>query len=334
MKSMSVKLLAIIIACTLWVIFIPGFIAYYNNVYYGSSFRDKFSDLDIKSHLEANQPTIKYYENGEIKNYKNTQRIKITFAGFAEQGLNYVWLESYIILCIYAFLLYYSFRKKSVNRNVFVMTAMIIVLFHSNTWIRNWSPTGKAGRTIYTFVNYDVDTTSFWLQEFRGYIFCFLIAVFWYQFELRRRAASTLIRHTARTLSVQKFERFTKHSKIFFINWQRDMIASIILFLPWTWFYWRNIYFHEDTRFIFPAIVFHSFWVISIVLLSRPFIEMNFCYGVLRQKLHLSFICGEKNDAMINFLENTEVLPKGQFLVTALTTLLSLVSPFLQWLIK
>lgn len=229
--SIGFKLVFIIFACTFWIIFIPGFVAYKHNVFYGSMFKDRIPESVIVSRINSEDIT-KIYKDKRLVEDTITINKTVTFAGFAENGLNFVWLESYIILCVYAFLVYYRFSKIILNRSIFFLTLLTIILFHSSTWIRNSGEFGKYGRTIYTYVNYDIDQASFWLQELRGYIFAFLLSIFWYQFELRKREASKMVFRFARRLNPNTFIELTRFTKVYFNNWQRDIIISILLFLP------------------------------------------------------------------------------------------------------
>lgn len=329
-QGMSIRLIFIILLCTVWVIFIPGYVAYKHDVFYGWMFKDKIPDALIVSRIKP-EDALKNYQDGVLLADSNKVNTTITFAGFAESGLNYVWLESYIILCTYIFLMHYSFSKKLIGKQVLLLALFLIVLFHSSSWIRNSSEFGKQGRTIYTFVNYDIDKASFWLQELRGYIFFFLMAVFWYQFELKRRASYTMISRFTKKPTPAGLVELTKNTKIYFSNWQRDIFISTLLFLPWTWFYWRYIYFHGDNRYVFAAIMFHSFWLISIILISLPFLIVSFNFWKLRMRLVLRLTRDKDNIELTAFLQHLEPIPRGQFLTTSITTIFSLISPFLHF---
>jgi hypothetical protein len=333
-NNFSISLVAIIIFCTLWILFIPGFVAYKNNVFYGWMFKDKIADSIITSRIDNSEKAVKIYQNGILKHSTNNEVKSVSFAGFAENGLNYVWLESYIILCFYAFIIYYPFSRKFLNRTVLFLTFIVLLLFLSPNWFRNGSEIGKYGRTIYSYVNYDIDKLSFWLQEFRAYIFSFLVAVYWYQFELRRKDSLKIIRLSIRNLNPVGFVALAKNTKGYFNNWQRDILVSIVLFLPWTWFFWRNTNYYGDTRFVLQAVIFHSFWLVSIILISRPFITLTFGYWKYRTMLLLNLIEAKREDRLISFVENLEPLPKGQLLLTSVTTLVSLASPLLQFILK
>lgn len=333
-NTVSIKLGVIIIICSVWILFLPGYVAFKNNVFYGSMFKDKIADSVITSRIINSEKSIKIYRDSVLLSSDKSETKFVSYAGFAESGLNYVWLESYFILCYYAFVIYYPFSRKYFNRTIILLTSIIIILFLSPNWFRNATDVGKYGRTIYSYVNYDIDKLSFWLQEMRAYIFSFLVAVYWYKFELKLKDSLKIIKKALRSLSANNFVNLTKSTKDYFNNWQRDILISTILFLPWTWFFWKDTYYYGDNRYLLQAVIFHSFWLVSIVLISRPFLTLNFGYWRYRTMLLYHLINNKEDQRLITFVENVEPLPKGQFFLTSAATLVSLVSPFIQLFFK
>jgi hypothetical protein len=237
------------------------------------------------------------------------------------------------LLGIFIFVIYPNSLSQIFSWRSVLIWISIIVIFNSPTWIRN-ADFGKVGRKLYIYANYDVDRLSFWMQEFRGYAFALFLAVFW---QYGEKLKSKTIFYSAKSytnINLDTFERLALYTKKCFYNWQRDIIIIIAIFLPWSWFYWRNIIYFNDSRYILSAIVIHTFWVVTLIIYSRPFFAIRYSYWNAKIKMLFMLDKEKSNEQSIELIKYLDPYPKEQFAFSSVTALLSLLSPILQMFFK
>jgi hypothetical protein len=330
-KNIALRLICIILISIVWIFFIPGLVAFKNNVFYSWMFKDKISDSLIISRVKNSGSTTSFYP----KDTKEApiKKVKITFSGFADHALNFIWLNSYIILGVFLFIIYPIYLRQCFKWKTLFLGIGVLLLFHMPNWFRN-SELGNMGRTIYSYVNYDIDKQSFWLQELRGYLFSILLASFWAIGEIQLRRITAKVNSIDKDVSFDSLALLAFRVKRSFYQWQRDILLVLILFLPWTWFYWENITQHGDTRYMFAALVFHSFWIITIAIISSPFLMSRYIFWKLKTKLILSFANQSSTENNITLIKEIEPYPKEQLFLSSIATVITLVSPLLQGFFK
>src|SRR6185312_4797303 len=171
---------------------------------------------------------------------------------------------------------------------------------------------GKHGRTIYSYVNYDIDPFSYWLQELRALTFSFLLGATLTIGEEIKKENILFIKSFNGEPTLETFVDFSLKLRDNFSKWQRNIFIIIVIFLPWTWFYWENITIYNDARYLFAAILFHSFWVISICLFSSPIISFRSHWWKMKTQIILKYLKNDQPDQIAQF-EYLEPYPKYHF---------------------
>src|SRR4051794_29167332 len=106
-NSLAFNLIIIILISIVWALVIPGYVAYKNEVFYGWQLKKIPSEDLLKGRLLKAHDNItfyKIYSDSVVQISKEKPVTKVTFAGFADVGLNYVWVSSYVLLSIFIFI--------------------------------------------------------------------------------------------------------------------------------------------------------------------------------------------------------------------------------------
>ncbi|WP_448698157.1 hypothetical protein ACFGVR_15155 [Mucilaginibacter sp. AW1-3] len=330
--SPTFKALLIILLSICWALLIPGYVAYRAHDFTGRDFKNRISDSTILPRIRDVGGAEKYYKNGRPLVQPDNTVVKISFSGFIDTQLNYIWVSTFALLGIFIFVLYPGWLKKSNKKHLLAVIVMIFLLFDGPVWFRN-SAIGQHGRTIYSYVNPDIDCWSYLLQELRVFTFALLFGILLVIGESLQTESALLIAQFNQEPTLELCVNFSLDFRERFSQWQRNILLIIVLFLPWTWFYWKNITFYSDARYFFAALVFHSFWVISICLFTLPIVRMRKQWRRLKTQMSLEYLQREKGDQIIH-LDYLEPYPKFQFLASFVTTLVSLLLPFVQVFLK
>ena len=156
-------------------------------------------------------------------------------------------------------------------KNRLLLTATIVVLYRWPTWWRN-TPFGQGGRVYYGNTNIDVNPVGFVVQESLGFVVALLVAVVWLKWSAYYRQIKTQISSMSNENPIGealKPENSEELSHMFF-HWQ---VASVLLTLA---FLWYTVFFRQmvisvgDSRYLPHAIIVHSMWVITWVIISLP----------------------------------------------------------------
>jgi|GEM_PF-3797956 len=328
----TIKILIIVFFSIFWVLLIPGYVAYKDHVFTGRDFKNRINDSVIQSRLTDIGGAEKFYKNGKAFVYQNDKIQKVSFSGFIDNQLNYIWLTTYTFFAIFIFIFYRGWFKPGQIVPLSLIVLIILLLFDGPNWFRN-TDLGKHGRTIYSYVNYDIDPFSYWLQELRALTFSFLLGATLTIGEEIKKENILFIKSFNGEPTLETFVDFSLKLRDNFSKWQRNIFIIIVIFLPWTWFYWENITIYNDARYLFAAILFHSFWVISICLFSSPIISFRSHWWKMKTQIILKYLKNDQPDQIAQF-EYLEPYPKFQFLVSAFTALVSLFLPFVQIFFK
>ena len=164
--------------------------------------------------------------------------------------LNEIWVMSYLTLgCLIAVWVYPTIRLRPLH--IASWTAVLYVLSFLQLWTRNNVLTSPdLGRTTFYRVNWDVSQTSYILQDIRQGIMFLFICSFWELASQRRQILRrglenrvgwprNPISRLALVLSI--FRRAQAH-------WQLSTVLMLLLFVPWSFFYWNQIAVNKDMR--------------------------------------------------------------------------------------
>jgi len=333
LKNSPFKFLIIIIISGIWTLIIPGYVAYRDNVFYGNTIKLKISDSIVNSKLLDNEGAkIEYPRDlNNIHAYK--KKTIVIFSGFGDHRLNFIWFSSYIVMLLYIFII----NRNKINIKLLIpgliLGVLSYLLFQGPNWFRN-TELGRVGRTIYTFVNIDVDAPSFFLQEARAFIFTILLGIIWSINEHNRIEQKRAIVKIYKDLSEKNLLKLSIRLRKTFYEWQRDTILIIILFVPWTWFYWKNISVYGDQRYLFAAIIFHTFWIVSIIIITMPFLLLSYGWWKLKLNCLLNYSSDNSLTKTQSLIYGLDPIPRGQLFFSGITTFISLISPFIQILFK
>jgi len=143
---------------------------------------------------------------------------------------------------------------------------LIYVIYQIPLWIRNFVTTNE-GRVIFAFPNADIYFGSFVTQEIVIFLFSCLLAACWYLWadvgHQARKAAAELEQKD----SIFEIEIAEMVSDTFYLwVWHSLILALGFFFL--TWFYWDAVHRYNDDRYLASAIIAHTLWGVSWILLS------------------------------------------------------------------
>jgi hypothetical protein len=362
----SIFILTIIV---LWNIFVPGLVAYLDGVFYSDDIEAKFPKHSIKAAESYNlykQTRVSYNQlisNTDIKindilqkqdgftdletllklreTYRNDlTRLKspIIVSPFYNNRSAYYFLVCYIFLSISIFLLKPESSTKLNRKKILQSTLFVYIGWTFTTWLRNFVFYDD-GRTIFSYVNYDISPSSFILQEFRTLVMAFLVAVLWQQwikyYDKVCQETASWENDSASLLSMIKRADVVSNM---FNKWQVNSVIIVAAFLPWTFFYWINVMYYGDSRYVVAALFMHVYWAISWILITLPLIHVYQKWTKLKSKtLATAAIKTDKKpevDREINFLKELNPLTDFQISFAAVVSISSFLLPFVNTVIK
>jgi hypothetical protein len=176
-----------------------------------------------------------------------------------------------------------SFRPT--GKRILYLSIAIIMLYRWPTWWRN-TPLGNEGRVFYGNANLDTDPIGFFVQETLGAAVGTLVAIIWLQWSgyyneiISQLSAKSEKDPIEEALSTDPCERISK----MFLHWQ---IASILLALAFLWytiFFWQTVILGGDLRYLAHAIIVHSMWIITWLIISLPMAVSWYRWQVVRNR--------------------------------------------------
>ena len=153
----------------------------------------------------------------------------------------------------------------------------------SPSWTRNFLA-GEHARTIYTFVNWDVDHVSYLYQEVEHVALFLLIATAWWQWsrflDERRQELLPFKKGAARKRVLDP--ELTARLSDTFAHWQvaSSVLAATVFAI--LLFFWDNIGPRGDTRYLLSAFTLHAVSLITFGVVSLPLIVTWQCWSAAR----------------------------------------------------
>ncbi len=146
----------------------------------------------------------------------------------------------------------------------------VVLISHSPMWLRNFVIVDE-GRRIYASANWDVSKVGYVCQETIYFGMNLLLCLLWtrsmLEYQLIQKALesdpSEPLAHTIDPIVLRRIGSL-------FLIW---IIRSVVLaagFLIFTIFYWNNIFISKDYRYVPHALIVHTCWVLSWLLLTLP----------------------------------------------------------------
>lgn len=205
--------MAIMIAIlgVIWNVIVPGVGAYIDRVFYyedveskfphhstkaAASYqaykqsRDNYTQLISHADTQINHILKKGGENAELVNLlalretyqREAVKLKspILISPFYGNRSTYYFLVCCTFLSISIFLLNPEISRSLNKRKLVLFTLFIYIGLVFTNWLRNFAFYDE-GRTIFSYVNYDISPLSFVLQELRAIVMALLISVLWQQ---------------------------------------------------------------------------------------------------------------------------------------------------------
>jgi hypothetical protein len=201
-------------------------------------------------------------------------RPPLVLVGMVGNWLNEIWAISYLTLgCLIAVWGYPRIRLSLLH--ILGWTLALYVLSFMQLWTRNHLLTSpELGRTTFYWVNWDVSKTSYVLQDIRQCVMFVFICTFWelgaQRLRILRQALANKIRWPEDPIS-----RVTSALSVFrraLALWQVSTVLMLVLFVPWSFFYWNQIVVNRDMRYL-PAVLFIDIlWMLTWFVSSRPFL--------------------------------------------------------------
>ena len=119
------------------------------------------------------------------------------------------------------------------------LAALLYILFDSTNWLRNFVFYNE-GRTVFSFVNFDLSPLCFFIQELQALVLCLMIAYYWiYLFNVYRFSFEKTRTWQTGELSLEGFQLTLKvvGGASDFINdllfrWQTSSLLIVCAFLP------------------------------------------------------------------------------------------------------
>jgi hypothetical protein len=375
LPTFLLKFALIIVFSLIGGLILPGIISYYEGVFYASQIKNRLNGealtrlqeyetykkkleerigqidfLLIDSSAEENKSanvssliTLKNQYQNELKSLKPP----ILVNGFYFNRLMLVWPIFYICLGVLNFLMApkesdsKSFWAKA--KGVLIILLILVPLYRWPTWMRN-AFFNAEGRVVYGGANFDISPIGFIIQELQALAVAFLIALLWYRwlsfYSSRREQLMKELTNSNRNILNEVFDpfKFQRISTDFF-HWQISSIFLAVAFIGYTAYFWHNVIVADDKRYLVHAIIMHSMWIVSWVIISMPLFITWYAWYSLRAGA-VSALASEpilKNtDREIALKALQELQPVGVLYLTIsfIGTAVTFISPIIQALFK
>jgi hypothetical protein len=149
----------------------------------------------------------------------------------------------------------------------------IFIFYRWPTWWRN-TPLGEEGRKFFGNANFDIDRIGFFVQETLGAGVALLLAVLWLQWSAYYTQVRVQLSARAGREPVEEALKpeLAEDLSMMFLHWQ---IASALIALSFFWytiFFWQTVMVGNDMRYLPHAIIVHSLWFMSWIIVSLPLV--------------------------------------------------------------
>ena len=258
-------------------------------------------------------------------------------SSFYDNTSTYYWIVSYLCLGLLIITLDSEFFRGCTFSRTAVIAVGCYTAWMSSNWFRNFAQV-SSGRSVYSYVNFDVGRYSFFSQELRAIVFSAMVALVWQKaVALHQRTSSDL----AKPLSSNTFE--PQHSLVsdyigkLYTQWQMTSALLAFSFFPWTYMYWYIIAgtFQEvgDKRYYASAVSFHAIWGATWLIATLPTLYAaqqwnSFCNRILA----IAYKSGDKQniESALNLIEAISPLHRRRAFLASIIAAISFVLPLLQ----
>jgi hypothetical protein len=228
--------------------------------------------------------------------------------------------------------LYLISRQKFKNhefKQILVTGFTIYLLVGWPNYFRNFAFTeylpfdNSHGRTVYSYVHWDIDKFGFLLQEVRILSMFLLTAALWQVWINDFKAVRNYCKvWTEKPVVLEMLGERAGALNEEFSRWQIHSLLLVGGFLCWTYFFWNSVSDLGDTRYVFTAIFIHVVWALSWILLSLPLLEMGKMWSRYRSNALNSLVGRESSSAFSEssfrlFLEATPISSFSIFTASA-----------------
>jgi len=278
---------------------LPGFIASKSGVFYESTMigllpKDAIQKLNAYNAEQAKSMLlIKHIDDSMLKNQNATGSDLATIEYLTKRNENLsppikimpfylnpimlVWGAMYASLCWLIFI--FSPLKNKMRlflgslSSIIIISALIYLSYNWTVWMRNFVLTNE-NRIVYSFANYDISSSSFYMQELNTYIFAILLAIVWTKwiayskYCINEALNSTTEKFQTSAIDNLKLEKLSKT----YIHWQFSSIVLALGFIQFTSSFWDLIIRKNDHRYLIAGLTIHSLWGLSWLIISLPLI--------------------------------------------------------------
>jgi hypothetical protein len=212
------------------------------------------------------------------------------------------------------------------------VTMLVYLTFAWTNWYRT-TPLGQYGRTVFSYVHFDVGVTTFFLQELRILGMCILVCIIWRYWCSSPNGVG--VNSSSSSSNIEKLTDLSLDVSHQFRVWQRNSILLAVAFLPWTWFYWRSMGALADTRYIYSAVVLHLLWLGTWIIITTHLWNLAIVWK--REKLFslaklLESDSKDSNNESV-YIQGLDPLQKFQVGFAIITSLISFFSPFIELIV-
>jgi hypothetical protein len=218
-----------------------------------------------------------------------------------------------------------------------LLTLSIDVIYRSPTWFRN-TPLGLVeGRISYGSNNIDIDPLGFFVQESLGLMVAFLVAIVWLKWSAYYRQINARLSATVDKDPITEALRpdISEDLAHMFLHWQ---IVSILLTLGFVWytvFFWQMVIGNGDFRYLPHAIIVHSMWVVTWIIISLPLLVTSYQWHKIhgRAMVALAKMDLPKDydpDRLAAALEKLQPISSWNIAASSIAVVVSLLVPFLK----
>ena len=257
----------------------------------------------------------------------------IIVAGMVGDWLSEIWAMSYLTLgCLIAV---WAYPKLTIRLSrVILWTLFLYLLSVLQLLMRNGLlNTLDRGRTVYSYVNWDVSKSSYVLQDLRQAVMFFLICVFW-DLGAQRLAILKQSLATLKTQEKSTNERALRAITIFrrtLALWQESSLFLLVVFVPWTFFYWDQIANYKDSRYLPAALTIDLIWIVTWFVSCRPLLVASEWWN--DEKLRLIANWTGDHETLNALLVEASSSSELQVLAASATAVGSLLIPLIKALI-
>jgi hypothetical protein len=336
LRSLALYALAIVS----WVFILPGYIAIRERVLTPEQVKEHlqgkpladWNDYQVK--LQAYEKAISQIQ-GTCRNFDDPKQLppkpKAPFriSGMTDDWLMEIWSLSY--LCLGLLIFQWSSKVESFAwKRIFVSTVVVYALFDWGTYVRNFVLTrSEDGRKLFSFVNKDISSFSWLLQEGRCLVLAFLISCF---LDLTSRAIHQVEGASQQslqgTVTVDVLAETDHANSEFMRMWQFASLLLAVIFIPWTLFYWDHVVNLQDVRYLPAGITIHVIWIVCWFQATRPVLMLLTRWRML--KLMALTTQGANLDVIKSVLEETRTDNEWQLITAGVAAVVSILLPLIK----